>query len=152
MPDHVDLICLITSTLFAWSLIPRYISADLRDDLCKNSSLKLFIAWAHYASKILYWNYLLSMSLQSCPCDFNSCLRFLFNSFHINNFTCVATYYCDFNYWIPIKIIVLLLQIHLKFYINDSLKNEQFTNSRTWTVSWEGNYITGSVMFNVMLI
>ena len=109
------------------------------NDLCKNSSLKLFIAWAHYASKILYWNYLLSMSLQSCPCYFNSCLRFLFNSFHINNFTCVATYYCDFNYWIPIKIIVLLLQIHLKFYINDSLKNEQFTNSHTWTVSWEGN-------------
>ena len=56
LPDHFDLICLITyssllhpykfrsiwlitSTLFVWSLIPRYISADLRDDLFEHKTM-----------------------------------------------------------------------------------------------------------------
>ena len=43
LPDQLGLglrpICLITSTLFVWSLIPRYVSADLCDNLFEHKTM-----------------------------------------------------------------------------------------------------------------
>ena len=87
---------LITSTSFAWSLIPRDILADLRDNLFEHKINYKFRPLCLITSTLFAWSLIprhISADLRDDLCEHKTIFTTViqFNLFKVN-------YYCDFNY------------------------------------------------------